>query len=278
MGETSNTALLFPGQGSQEPGMRDAVAAARPDLLDLACELVGGDPFERVDEGTRFAQPAIYCAALAGFERLGQPEAGWAAGHSLGELAALAAAGALDHRDGLRLAVERGALMQTAAERDGGGMVALLGERETALELIEAHGLTLANDNAPEQLVASGPSGALQECRKAARAAGLRAIRLPVAGAFHSPAVEPAVAAFREALAGVRFREPRMPVVSCSSAREFSSPRAELADALVRPVHWRQTLRALHERGVRRFVEAGPGDVLAKLVERNLADLEASVA
>ncbi len=265
----SATALLFPGQGSHEPGMRDAVADARPDLLELAGELVGCDPFERVAEGTRFAQPAIYCAALAGWERLERPGADFAAGHSLGELAALAAAGALDHRAGLRLAADRGALMQHAAERGGGGMLALLGEREAALELAHASDLTVANDNAPEQLVVAGPPDALENGRRAARGAGLRAMRLPVAGAFHSPEMEPALTGFREALATVEFREPGIPVLSCTTAREFTAPRAELEEALVRPVRWRQTLRALRERGVERFLETGPGDVLTKLVERN---------
>ena len=269
MSDSHKTALLFPGQGSHEPEMRDTVAAARPDLLELAGELVGSDPFERVADGTRFAQPAIYCAALAGWERLDRPEGNFAAGHSLGELAALAAAGALDHHDGLRLAVKRGALMQSAAEQGGGGMLALLGEREAALELANAHYLTVANDNAPEQLVVAGPPERLEAGRRAARGAGLRAMRLPVAGAFHSPEMEPALTGFREALTTVEFQEPRIPVVSCTTAREFTLPRAELAEALVRPVRWRQTLQALRERGVERFVETGPGDVLTKLVERN---------
>jgi malonyl CoA-acyl carrier protein transacylase len=103
-------------------------------------------------------------------------------------------------------------------------------------------------------------------------------MRLPVAGAFHSPEIEPALPGFRDALAQVRFREPQIPVISCASGREFASPRAELADALVRPVRWRQTVAALAERGVERFVETGPGNVLTKLVERNLAELEPSVA
>jgi malonyl CoA-acyl carrier protein transacylase len=106
----------------------------------------------------------------------------------------------------------------------------------------------------------------------------LRAVRLPVAGAFHSPAMQPAVAGFREALALVRFREPEIPILSCASAREFDSPRAELADALVRPVRWRETMRALRERRIERFVETGPGDVLTKLVERNAQTPEVSVA
>jgi [acyl-carrier-protein] S-malonyltransferase len=262
--------VIFPGQGSQEPGMRETVAEVRPDLLELACELVGDDPFERVADGTRFAQPAIYCAALAGWERYLTSDASYVSGHSLGELAALAAAGAVDHQDGLRLAVRRGALMQEAAERGGdGGMLALMGERESALELAETHGLTVANDNSPEQLVVAGPADALDRGRRSARPAGLRALRLPVAGAFHSPQMEPAVAGFREALTDVDFHEPRIPVVSCATAREFTAPRSELADALTRPVRWRQTMRTLRDRGVERFLETGPGDVLSKLVKRN---------
>ena len=249
--------------------MRETVADARPDLLALAAELVGSDPFEHVADGTRFAQPAIYCAALAGWERLRTHDADSVAGHSLGELAALAAADAIDDAEGLRLAARRGTLMQEAAERGEGGMLALIGDREPALELAAEHELTVANDNAPEQLVVAGPADALDAARRGARSAGLRALRLPVAGAFHSPEMEPAVAGFREALAEVEFREPRIPVVSCATAREFTSPRSELADAIVRPVRWRQTMRALRDRGVERFIETGPGDVLTKLVKRN---------
>ena len=210
--------------------MRDAVATARPDLLDLACELVGSDPFEQAGDGTRFAQPAIYCAALAGYERLGRPPAACAAGHSLGELAALAAAGALDHHDGLRLAVERGALMQTAAERDGGGMVALLGDRDAALDLIETHGLTLANDNAPEQLVASGapdaasgvPQGGARRRLACGAPAGRR--RVPLArdaarGGWRSARRSPS-----SAFASRRSRSSRARAPESSTRRAPSSP------------------------------------------------------
>jgi [acyl-carrier-protein] S-malonyltransferase len=256
--------------------MRDLVAEARPDLLELALELVGDDPFERVDDGTRFAQPAIYCASLAGWERMGRPGAEYAAGHSLGELAALAAAGAMDHRAGLRLAVERGALMQQAAEAGGGGMLALLGDRDVALALAERFGLTLANDNAPEQVVVAGPASELDAARGKARPSGLRGLRLAVRGAFHSPEMEPALAGFREALRTVDFRPPAMRVISCATTMEFAAPRAELAEALVRPVRWRQTMLALRGRGVERFVDVGPGEVLAKLVEKN--NIEPAVA
>ena len=162
-----STALLFPGQGSQTADMRDEVAAARPELLALAVDVVGDDPFARVDDGTRYAQPAIYCASVVGFERL--REAGATAGavayagHSLGEVAALVAAGALSAEDGLRLVATRGRLMQESGERAGdGSMLALIGKgaADHAAAIAAAAGLTVANDNAPNQVVLSGAKGA----------------------------------------------------------------------------------------------------------------------
>src|SRR3954469_240455 len=123
MPHDTRTAVLFRGQGSQEQGMRDLVADTVPDVLDHCLELVGDDPFERVDESTRFAQPAIFCASVAGWRRSGLDAVDVAAmaGHSLGEFAALVAAGAIDAFDALRLVVARGRLMADAGERDGGG-------------------------------------------------------------------------------------------------------------------------------------------------------------
>ena len=135
----------------------------RPDLYGLAVELAGADPFERVGEATRFAQPAIYCASIAGFERRGRPEALAYAGHSLGEIGALAAAGAIDDLDGLRVAAERGRLMDEAAVTAvDGGMLAVGGDRDQALVLAERHGLALANENSPEQFVLSGREAGLE--------------------------------------------------------------------------------------------------------------------
>ncbi|MBA3326763.1 MAG: ACP S-malonyltransferase, partial [Solirubrobacterales bacterium] len=127
--QSTPTAVVFPGQGSQVPGMRDLVAAARPDLLEAVIDLVGEDPFPRIDDCTRFAQPAILCTSLAGWTRLcGQVDPAVLAGHSLGELSALAAAGALDEHDALRLVVLRGRLMAESGAAVGGGtMLALLG-------------------------------------------------------------------------------------------------------------------------------------------------------
>src|SRR3954467_14837800 len=179
------TAILFPGQGSQMPGMRDLVAQHAPELL----ERLGDEPFERVGESTRFAQPAIFCASLAGWYALDAEPPLAMAGHSLGELTALVAAGALDPFDGLELVVLRGRLMDEAG---GGTMLALLGaEIEQAEALATAHGVTVANDNAPGQVVLSGPAEALDAAARAARDDGLRALELGVAGAFHSPAMTP---------------------------------------------------------------------------------------
>ena len=186
----AQTAILFPGQGSQTPEMRDTVEQTRPDLLELATEVVGEDPFPRADDGTKFAQPAIFCASLAGWTALGAPIGDFMAGHSLGELAALVAAGALSERDGLELVALRGKLMQEAGELAGdGGMLALMGEgaAEHAGELAGSHGLSVANDNSPKQIVLSGSRLALPAAAAAAKELGLRAMDLPVTGAFHSP-------------------------------------------------------------------------------------------
>src|SRR4051794_39967696 len=160
------TAILFPGQGSQAPGMLDLVAAEAPDLLERCRELVEDDPFARAGDSTRFAQPAIFCASVASWRRArdaaGTPIA--VAGHSLGEFAALVAAEALDPFDALELVVLRGRLMWEAGERAGGGsMLALLGAEEAdAARLAAAHGVVVANLNAPGQVVLSGPLAGLE--------------------------------------------------------------------------------------------------------------------
>lgn len=274
------TALLFPGQGSQTTEMRDEVAAARPDLLALAGEVVGDDPFARVDDGTRFAQPAIYCASVVGFERL--RDAGVSgvayAGHSLGEVAALVAAGALSAEDGLRLVATRGRLMQESGERAGdGSMLALLGKgaAEHAAAVAGAAGLTVANDNAPNQVVLSGAKASFETAIASAREHSLRAVPLPVTGAFHSPAMAGARPELEAALAEIDFAAPSVTVVSSITTQPFDDVRARLADALTMPVRWRETLLALRAQGVERFVETGPGTVLTGLVKRTLPDAEA---
>ena len=275
-----HSSILFPGQASQTPDMRDLVADVRPDLLAMAIDVVGEDPFARVDDGTDFAQPALFCASLAGFSTLDLEPAA-VAGHSLGELAALVAAGSLDEADGLSLVALRGRLMQRAGEASGtGGMLAVLGEGDVA-GLAHRHGVTVANDNAPGQLVLSGDREALDAVASDARAAGLKSMKLSVAGAFHSPHMEPAVDAFARAVDAVEVREPAVPVFSCVTAaplKDAAEIRYRLVEGITSPVLWRQTLVALHAAGVRRFVETGPGKVLTRLVKRTLDDVEALTA
>jgi malonyl CoA-acyl carrier protein transacylase len=262
----TETALLFPGQGSQTPDMRDHVARELPWLLERCVSLVGEDPFERVEESTRFAQPAIFCASVAGWSVL-DLEPAMAAGHSLGELGALAAAGVVSVEDALRLVVLRGRLMAEADDR--GSMLALLGGTpDDARAIAAAAEVTVANDNAPGQVVLSGDRAKLAEAEEAAREYGVRAMPLDVAGAFHSPSMEPAVAPFRAALDDVELAAPRFPVYSCSTAAPFTDVRAELTAALTRPVRWRETFRAMLDAGADDFVETGPGNVLSKLAKR----------
>ena len=273
------SAILFPGQGSQTPEMRETVAEVRPDLLALAEQTVGEDPFARAEEGTKFAQPAIFCASLAGWEALGRPSGEFMAGHSLGELAALVAAGCLDDRDGLELVALRGKLMQESGERAGdGSMIALMGRgaAENAAALADAHGLAVANDNSPQQVVLSGDRAGFEGVTAAASELGLRVIELPVTGAFHSPMMAEAVPAFTSALERVEVSPSAdgVTVLSAVTAAPFEDVRAQLAQALTMPVRWRETLLAMHERGADRFVEVGPGRVLTGLVKRTLSDVE----
>jgi [acyl-carrier-protein] S-malonyltransferase len=268
--DPSAPVALFPGQGSQTPDMRDLVAERAPELFERCAALVGEDPFPRAGESTRFQQPAIFCASLAGWDALDLDPAA-AAGHSLGELAALAAAGVLERDDALNLVVLRGRLMAEAD--DSGAMLALMGaDLQDAEAVAAAAGVTVANDNAPGQVVLSGHRDALEKAEEAARERGKRALPLDVAGAFHSPSMEPAVDPFRRALDETEIHEAPFTVFSCASTEPFEDVRAELAAALTRPVRWRETMLALHEAGGRRFVEVGPGKVLARLGKRILPD------
>lgn len=275
------TAILFPGQGSQTENMREGVEENAPEMLERCIELVGEDPFPRVDDSTRFQQPAIFCSSIVGWHRAEShvdPEA--MAGHSLGELAALAAAGALSEEDALELVVTRGRVMAEAADaQDEGAMLALLkGTPEQAEELADKHDVHVANDNAPGQVVLSGRRSALDELTKAAREEGLRTMWLAVAGAFHSPDMKEAAESFRDALSEVEFSTPSIQVLSCASAAPFEDPASQLADALVEPVRWRQTMTAFDELGIDHFVDTGPGKTLAQLVGRNGSEAKVELA
>jgi [acyl-carrier-protein] S-malonyltransferase len=269
-------AALFPGQGSQTPDMRSTVERLRPDLLQLCHDQLGLDPFEHVADGTHMAQPAIYCASLAGWSLLEETSVDVMAGHSLGEFAALVAAGSISERDGLALVALRGRLMHCAKD---GGMMAVGTDVDTAAEFAERFGLHLANDNSPGQVVLSGDADAVDRACDNAKGEGLRATRLRVSGAFHSPAMATAAPELAAALDTTEIDEPHVPVYSGVTAAPFEPDqiRARLVDGLTNPVRWREIALALEQRGVSHFIEVGPGKVLTGLVRKTLGDVEAEV-
>jgi [acyl-carrier-protein] S-malonyltransferase len=255
--------------------MRDLVARERPDLIEAAVELLGCDPFEALERGTAYQQPAIYCASLAGLAGLAsRPEPDFYAGHSLGEITALVAAGALDERDGLRLVTLRGRLMQRVDDASRGAVLAVGASAATARELAAAHGVTLAVDNAPGQAVISGEASAIAAAQRDARARGLSASRLPIRAAVHTPAMASVTAELRALLDELDVRPPRRPGFSCVTADELDDVRERLVQSLTFPVRWREVVLALHARGARRFLDVGPGRVLAGLVRATLDDVE----
>lgn len=285
-------AVVFPGQGSQFPGMADvwtahpAGAAVLQDASDATgTDLVAGCRDERRLGTTEFVQPALLACDVAAFtvlEAEGVACAG-AAGHSLGEFAALVAAGALDLRDALDVVVTRGRAMQAAGEERPGAMAALLGvDAEQAAGLCDdARGddvLVVANENSPAQVVISGSVPAVERAELLAAERRIRAIRLNVAGAFHSPLMEPAVEPIVERLASVELRRPRFPVAENVTGALVDDPdelRALLGRQVVSPVRWVGCARALAGAGASVFLEAGPGDVLTKLAKRVVPEARA---
>jgi acyl transferase domain-containing protein len=248
--------------------MRERVERWCPELAAAATDMLGEDPFARVKDGTAYAQPAIFCANIAGWlaatERV---EPAGVVGHSLGELGALVAAGSLDAFDALELAVRRGRLMQDVEETAAsGGMAAVSGEQlDHVPELARQCGLVVANDNGPHQLVLSGPDAGLHALLAAARESGVRAVRLPVGGAFHSRAMASIAGELREALARIDVGPPRLLALCSTTATPFTDVRRELLAGVTRPVLWRQCLERLRGEGFRRFLEVGPGRVLTRL-------------
>lgn len=285
-------ALLFPGQGSQFPGMADpwishpaGAAVLEEASSTLSRDVVAACRDEELLATTEFAQPALLACDVAAWSVLEAHgvRAEAAAGHSLGEFAALVAAGALAFADAMELVAERGRAMQAAALERPGTMTALLGlSAEEAAEICEVAGrgdvLAVANENAPKQVVLSGSVEAVERAEEAARSRRARAVRLNVAGAFHSPLMQSAVVRMRDALSTASFEEPQFPVAANVSGRligDRTAFRDLLARHVVSPVRWERSMRTLGEAGFDTFVEAGPGDVLARLVKRTLPDARA---
>ena len=281
-------AFLFPGQGSQEVGMGrdlyDAYPAAR-DLYDRADATLGRGISKLCFEGpaadlnqTENSQPAIFltsiaCLTVALDQGVVDPSPRFAAGHSLGEYTALAAAGSLSFEDGLRLVETRGRLTQAAADATPGSMAAILGLDEAAtLAVCNEAGAELCNINSPGQLVIGGLKDAVAKACELALAAGAkRAIPLEVSGAFHTSLMQPAVAEFRAALDATPVTPPRIPVVANDSAQPMSEPdriREELAFQLTHPVRWVQCVEYMSAQGVDTYIEFGSGKVLTGLIKR----------
>jgi [acyl-carrier-protein] S-malonyltransferase len=286
-------AVVFPGQGSQKVGMADPWTqhrSGRSVLVEasdaLGRDIVGGCNDDRALSTTEFAQPALLACGIAAFRVL-ESEAvnDWvaAAGHSLGEFSALVAAGVLTLPQALDLVAVRGRAMQRAGEERPGAMSALLGAGADDAEALcdDARGddvLIVANVNSPGQTVISGGVPAIERAESLAKGRGVRAIRLNVAGAFHSPLMDPAREAIDARLDALEFRAPRFPIAENTTGELVRDPddlRALLHRHVVSPVLWESCARALASAGAAMFVEAGPGDVLTKLQKRIDPDIHA---
>ena len=281
----SLVAFCFPGQGSLAVGMGREVAAAVPeamDVFDRGSEAAGLDLrrlcFEASEEElveTEVQQPALVAtslAVLAAIRARGiKPDV--VVGHSVGEFAALAAAGALKIEDAIGLVRERGLAMAEAARKNPGSMAAILGLEDEAVERICRRILNVwpANYNCPGQIVVSGENGAVDEaCETAEEEGARRAVKLRVSGAFHSPLVARAADRLRPALDRVKFSEPSAPFMSTVTARIETARRMGplLVEQLTAPVRFTHAAQALVRDGAHTFVEVGPGNVLAGLVKR----------
>jgi [acyl-carrier-protein] S-malonyltransferase len=274
-------AFVFPGQGSYRPGFLTGWGghpASR--ILDEITDRIGRDPRSldldpSTGERTADAQPAILAGSLVAWQALTDAgvRAEVVAGHSLGEVTAAIASGALDLGDGAALVAERGRAMGAACATTPGAMAALVKLSPDAVEVLidEDPDLVMANDNAPGQVVVAGTPGAIERIRGRAREAGGRALPLQVEGAFHSPAMAAAVERVAAASTHLLLEDPTVPLVSGTSAeplRTGAAIRQALVDGILAPVRWREVQRRLGELGVEELVEVGPGGVLAGLARR----------
>ena len=283
-----NISLLFPGQGSQFIGMGADLFEARPDLLVHAADDVLGwslrdlclDSSEAELTATDKAQPALYALSYVLWESLSdQLSPRSAAGHSLGEYTALAAAGAFTFAEGLALVAARGKAMAEAAEAEPSGMAALIGsDPQVAEDMVrqrrdEGGRLWVANLNAPGQIVVAGGSEDIVWVTDHAKAFGIRrAVSLKVAGAFHTPFMERARVNLEQALARTHLQQPTFEVWSNFSATPTTDVEDSLAQQMTSPVRFAETLVSMVADGTEVFVHVGPGDVTAGLAKRTVPD------
>uniref|UniRef100_A0A7C1F7I6 Malonyl CoA-acyl carrier protein transacylase n=1 Tax=Ammonifex degensii TaxID=42838 RepID=A0A7C1F7I6_9THEO len=282
-------AFVFPGQGSQYVGMGRDFCERYPEAQKVFAEadaalgfplslLCFEGPKEELQK-TVNTQPAVLTASIAALAVLRSHGVGTdvAAGHSLGEYAALVAAGALDFAAAVRLTRRRGQLMQEAVPLGSGGMVAILGlDRERIKDVVRAARgkgfIEAANFNAPGQVVLSGETTALEEAVRVAREAGAKkSVILPVSGPFHSSLIRRASELFAVELEKVQLRKPAFPVVA-NVTGDYVTTASEVRSALIRQIHspvlWEESIRRLVKDGVETFIEVGPGKVLCGLIKR----------
>ena len=285
-------ALLFPGQGAQYVGMGRQIAEKFPQARELytrASAILGYDLAKLCFEGpveelnsTVISQPAIFVTSLAALEMLGAEhpevidECSLTAGLSLGEYTALVFAGALEFETGLRVVKRRGEAMQAASDATLSGMVSLLmidcPQVAALCQQASSAGLIqIANYLCPGNTVVSGTAAACDEILRLAEQGGAKTVKLPVAGAFHTPIMHPADQELAKALAGAQINKPRIPVYSNVDAQPHEDPE-EIREILVRqvvcPVLWEESVRKLLGAGADRFYEVGPNKVLKGLLKR----------
>ena len=289
-------AYIFPGQGSQFPGMGkdlfDQYEIAKK-LFNQANEILGFDLSKIIFEGakedlqqTSVTQPAIYVHSVVLSKVMGdsfKPDA--VAGHSLGEFSALTAAGAIDFESGLKLVSKRAEAMQKACDHEPGTMAAVLGMEDDLVEKIcaDTEGIVVAaNYNCPGQLVISGAVPAIEmACESLKKAGARRALILPVGGAFHSPLMEPARIELANAIDATSFKTPRCPVYQNVVAKAVNDPleiQKNLIDQLTAPVKWTQSINEMLKAGATSFIEVGPGKVLQGLVKKISKEANAASA
>lgn len=281
-------AIVFPGQGAQAVGMGKELAATYPAAADLfrqADEILGWPLSKICWEGpeeeltkTSVCQPALYVHGLAALavarEKLGDFAVAGAAGLSLGEFTAHAAAGTFDFATGLRLVAQRGLFMQEACEATKGGMAAMIGAEENAVRDLAAQAdVDVANLNSPGQIVVSGEAAKVAVAAGLAKDFGIRkAVELKVAGAFHSRLMQPAYERLADVLAATEIHTPRFPVVCNVEGRPVADPddiRRTLADQVTGSVRWTDCVACLlDELGCDTFLELGPGTTLAGMIAR----------
>ena len=289
-------AFVFTGQGAQFSGMGKDLYENYPiakEYFEKANDILGfritDIMFDGSDEElkqTKVTQPAVFLHSVIQTIVMGEEfKPQMVAGHSLGELSALTAAGALSFEDGLRLVYKRAMAMQKACELQQSTMAAVLGLADEVVEQIcaevNAGGDTVvaANYNCPGQLVISGADAAVDAaCVKLKEAGAKRALRLPVGGAFHSPLMEPARAELARAIEEVEFHTPVCPIYQNVDAQPYTSAqeiKANLIAQLTAPVRWTQSVKNMIADGVTEFTELGPGNVLQGLIKKCDANIAA---